>query len=542
MFKDSSDDYIRGLKLFGKSSQVTTTGAQLFDASKLPSKELYGCSITNNGDGSFTISGSDMLSGDFIWHKDYTHEETISILKAGDLFFNIEKTTYPYLYISIRSESGALGEITNISETNIKKTVTQEMLDDETVYIRIGFWGTSNKLLVPGTIRPMLYQKGDGIWEPYSGGKPSPNPDYPQEIVSLENPTVNILTGNILDVKQLERKACATLDISDDGYTIKATGGTTGPYVAARLSVDDSIVKALRGQTVIFSMDSISSEQDVHVGPQLTIHKGKDVIYYAALSDSNRKTEVTFPNSLTGLQLGVYVNNVPDKLETDNSVIVTGIMMSLKESAWEPHKNKELAITHTLPGIPVTSGGNYTDSDGQQWICDEIDLERGVYMQRVYNETVTFHAEADTNGTRYVAHLTHKTDPLYNGFVWCNKLLFNEHTNPGTNGIRISTYSTDLAIAYYNDMVIDSATVLYPLATPIETPLTAEEIATFKALRTNKPNTTILNDAGAWMSVKYNADTKTYVDAPKVVKLVDSSTGVVYELTVVDGNLTVTPI
>lgn len=36
-----------------------------------------------------------------------------------------------------------------------------------------------------------------------------------------------------------------------------------------------------------------------------------------------------------------------------------------------------------LPGIKVDSGGNYTDSDGQQWICDEIDLERGKYVQRV---------------------------------------------------------------------------------------------------------------------------------------------------------------
>ena len=36
-----------------------------------------------------------------------------------------------------------------------------------------------------------------------------------------------------------------------------------------------------------------------------------------------------------------------------------------------------------LPGIPVDSGGNYTDADGQQWVCDEIDLKRGKYVQRV---------------------------------------------------------------------------------------------------------------------------------------------------------------
>ena len=36
-----------------------------------------------------------------------------------------------------------------------------------------------------------------------------------------------------------------------------------------------------------------------------------------------------------------------------------------------------------LHGIPVDSGGNYTDSTGQQWICDEIDFARGVYIQRL---------------------------------------------------------------------------------------------------------------------------------------------------------------
>jgi hypothetical protein len=55
-------------------------------------------------------------------------------------------------------------------------------------------------------------------------------------------------------------------------------------------------------------------------------------------------------------------------------------------------------------------------------------------------------------------------------------------------------------------------TIVYALATPIETPLSETEIAAYKALHTNKPNTIILNDSGAWQSVKYVADTKLYID------------------------------
>ena len=36
-----------------------------------------------------------------------------------------------------------------------------------------------------------------------------------------------------------------------------------------------------------------------------------------------------------------------------------------------------LPTPNGLPGIPVTSGGNYTDPQGQQWVCDEVDLREG---------------------------------------------------------------------------------------------------------------------------------------------------------------------
>ena len=42
-----------------------------------------------------------------------------------------------------------------------------------------------------------------------------------------------------------------------------------------------------------------------------------------------------------------------------------------------------LQTPNGLPGVPVSKDGNYTDADGQQWVCDEIDLKRGKYVQRV---------------------------------------------------------------------------------------------------------------------------------------------------------------
>ena len=59
--------------------------------------------------------------------------------------------------------------------------------------------------------------------------------------------------------------------------------------------------------------------------------------------------------------------------------------------------------------------------------------------------------------------------------------------------------------------------------TPIETPLSEAEISAFKALLSNKPTTTLLNDSGAFMAVSYVADTKTYIDN-KITEMVKGVT------------------
>ena len=117
-----------------------------------------------------------------------------------------------------------------------------------------------------------------------------------------------------------------------------------------------------------------------------------------------------------------------------------------------------------LPGIPVTSGGNYTDENGQAWICDEIDFARGVYVQRIG---------------------------------------------------RIGSYADEsIATPYISSTgsLSTGATVLYVLEEFSTTALSAEELAAYAALHTNKPNTTVLNDSGAGMAIGYVADTKLYID------------------------------
>lgn len=43
-------------------------------------------------------------------------------------------------------------------------------------------------------------------YEPYTGGKPSPSPEYPQEIKAVVNPTIKVHGVNILDIKDVAEK------------------------------------------------------------------------------------------------------------------------------------------------------------------------------------------------------------------------------------------------------------------------------------------------------------------------------------------------
>ena len=180
--QDSTDSKME-IELYGKMEQVVTTGAQLFDASRIATTSVGGATVTNNGDGSFTISGSGNLSENFKVNYKYSHLDSIKILsnKAGLINIKFEKTTYPYCYMLFNADR-YLGEVDNASSGATKFEITEEMLNNENFYIEIGFNGTINSTIVPGTIKPMLYQDGDGTYEPYTGGSPAPSPDYPQVI------------------------------------------------------------------------------------------------------------------------------------------------------------------------------------------------------------------------------------------------------------------------------------------------------------------------------------------------------------------------
>lgn len=185
-----------------------------------------------------------------------------------------------------------------------------------------------------------------------------------------------------------------------------------------------------------------------------------------------------------------------------------------------------------LPGIKVDSGGNYTDSDGQQWICDEIDLERGKYVKRIYKNIFNGNEEWSIYngaliGNRYSLHfpVLVKMSHLGNIFSMNTNLAIGKlggtWDTANVYTITNNDSGSDILCSLNGDETLDNfkaflsqkpMTVITVLQTPIERDLAPEEIAAYKALHTNYPTTVIGNDENAGMEATYVADTKNYID------------------------------
>lgn len=174
----ASNNGIDVAEIDGAYSQETTNGFQLFDASKLPTTSQEGVTVTNNDDGSFTISGEfNTTNKRFNVGYEYSHEETLKLLKVGKITLICENV-FPRFCMTLKKDGGYYANVN--SYDRLTDTITQEMLDDPTCKMYI-FINSSNQPATPTTVKPMLYQDGDGTFEPFTGGIASPNPEYPQE-------------------------------------------------------------------------------------------------------------------------------------------------------------------------------------------------------------------------------------------------------------------------------------------------------------------------------------------------------------------------
>ena len=303
-------------------------------------------------------------------------------------------------------------------------------------------------------------------------------------------------------------------------------GGSVAVKVTGKnlLYIPDG-VKTVRGVTITSKNGRISISGTATENGYVYLPVKQISIHGLALLSSNvsdpvaklvsESWEVLFVQGKANVTQGVITRVcfiVKEGTNYDSDGINVQLELGTTATAYSPYREQLLTLPtpNGLPGIPVTSGGNYTDENGQQWVCDEVDLERGVKVQRV--NAVDLSTCAITSTTEFavtkrlsIRLLMHGCD--YKTEALCNKLQFIVSFNKDIPHFYVDKTNAQAFIPIGAKNPEEGEYILfYVLATPIENPLTSSEIAAYKALTAYGPDMVVQAGDGAGVRLEYQRD------------------------------------
>lgn len=501
---DASDGYFQSFKLYGKTTQKTTTGKNLWNNDAMVLGIPSAMTKTDTG---FSFVRGDITLGSYVYYAmPLATGQTITMSCNGS---NYRPTVVIYSdKIYGTQVASGVGSVTYTATEDFENLIFAVIVnssdgDNEFTNIQIELGGAVTN------------------YEPYTGGLASPNPEYPQELVSNGNDgtlMVNVHGANLWS------------DVEAKAGSANMWGTISGPQGSKNERYND--YKVIAGLDKLYLRYSATAED-------LGDPDAPDLLWTGISFYDSEKNFISREVRGGTNQLGYFEVSleipVPEgaaymiasaRFYSDGKYVLSAIPI---EEDFADIPTQYFEIPRTLPGIPVTSGGNYTDSNGQQWICDEIDFKRGVYVQRIYNQTIDASkiGSIDNTYVEFGAYCAVAADhPLMADDN--NAMVMSDFANgiPSAyrsavslaEAYRVYSSASGYAVIRYPASVgevtiekaredFDGRSISYILATPIETPLTSEEILAYKALKTNYPNTTLVNDAGAHMEMSYAADT-----------------------------------
>lgn len=584
-----------GMHVYGRSEQFTTTGAQLLNPDELiPGYYDQDGNVLNIANGRISMPKISIPSGET--------KLSISNLAQG----------ISLLYCLFNSE----GKLINRQVGYNKQAVIT--LTSDTASIGLSFYNADNIQVTADMLQSCMVNFGNiKPWEPYTGGRPSPNPEYPQEI---EHVGCVMSTGkNLMD--KTGYRPLIDISISAGTVVFASVEDTADEFVVDIVNVDGTVnmiplektkdnrrydfrtltaeTKQIRFRgTIAAPMLTISNEYipyELYTGGKPAIIPGAGQIplvvrgknlwdksklingefvtingmEYFKYTDGSKSFEFDLSwnesteqlafttrllrdkaddaNTETGIKLhygdGSYdtyflnIDNIMTKVSAKGKVLkkitgvnsynrltyidlsVTQLEIGTTATPYEPYVEPQsltLATPNGLPGAPVKTGGNYTDSKGQQYICDEIDLGRGKYVQRVKDFIINQNTRISTSMGTYGAPekdtiLARYSDRTIkkNGAILCRELIHIPNWNVDSESVHTTETSIDFRLsrkrlglgtettteenktAVLKFLETTPLHCLVELNTPIERDLAPEEIEAYGNLTANDGTTVI---------------------------------------------------
>ena len=617
-----ADNPLKDCKIYGWSKQESTTGKNLFDFSRLISD---GVNTMDYDKQTITVPAKTNNTG---------YNQTLRDLCPGI-------TPGTYVLSTKRSNPESVRgsyflELGLDFPENTPIELTDALLDSHIS------WYNNPDSEIENVISEIQLEAGDTAtaYEPYTGGQPSPNPDYPQEIESAgmkwstgaqlydmntrldvegteyekegTSYTVNIVkpSGNLLfgvPFQFSEEDVDTTVSISKFSNLtsvgaridlLDSEGNTMGALKAdgteKNLSAKCSKIRfnwsnggKFQVSNLMLNFGNTALPYEPYTGGVPRVYGDKigvtahgknlfDLEYAKSLKNWKLGTNgyyyipyyvgngnvvtVTYESELQqGLEAYICLNktagqtdgsygwlyhNGSQKLINNKIVLVSNadylylnaagkVIDTLKEmtnfqievspspTAYEPyHEPQSLSIQtpNGLLAIPVETGGNYTDANGQQWVADYIDLKRGKYVQRVWQKTFDGSESWETYMSTgyYLANIL--PEKMSNREMLCNQLRRSDGGIASDVAI-VGAFGTDSTIYIDNSTLKDNTqadkglsnwkahlaehplTVMTYLDEPIERDLTPSEVQAYQELVTYAGTTILENDADCYMEV-----------------------------------------
>lgn len=312
----------------------------------------------------------------------------------------------------------------------------------------------------------------------------TPSVENPVEIKSVVNPTVKVRGKNLLKatLRTTTRNGVTCTANGDGTYVLNGTANKSTSFKIGEVDFNAGKSYRLTGWNSLISY--IKDQQGLYV----------DKIYQF---DSGTGNNFKVPQSkeyavIVIIQGGTSLNNIIIK-----PMITTDLTATYDD--YEPYHEQTVTLPYTLNAIPVSSGGNVT-IDGQQYIADYVDVERGKLIQMVWEIEIDGKREwRITSPERYeyaidVFNTSHSfIDGLCNLYRVSKERYVDKTIIIGISGAQVFVCDSDLTTLDDVKKMFDSTplNIKYPADNPTEIDLTPEEIAAFKALATYYPVTNI---------------------------------------------------
>lgn len=505
--KSKGNRGLESLTLYGKSTQVSTTGAQLLPfevGEKREGLEVFKDGIAISGarkDDIYAVGRSGM--GNESSYDDFP------LLASGEYYVYSDSASVNLFVVAFRNGI-------NITLGGSMKGVAAKIkvMDGDKFRIFLRLEEAFN-----GKVKAMISktQPTASNYEPYTGGKPSPSPEYPQEIESAgKSGKIGVtVTGTNLLPFEVGQKGNG-FEAFADGVQID-TDRNVDIYAVGR---NDSLVESGYDEFALMTAGKYyiySDTRDVYLYV-VVWRKGRNVVLGSSNEGVARQIEI-----MDGDKFRIFFRTAA-AFKGKVKAMITRTPMNA--TSYEPYKPAQTLIIPTpngLPGVPTIDNGNYTDASWQQWLCDEVDLKRGVYVQNVafaeFGKGITSLTKNSGVSSKNIVSAYFFSIPRKRAktrhTIMSNCLRFVANVSSGNPAYVISNESQTEAMyvsipaeLYENDdqmlnLLAEKKVKILYATYPTERPLSAEELEKYRSLRTYIPTTTVINDAGAGMSVGY---------------------------------------